>query len=84
MNPDVCKHSSLSGPLADWQNERIQVDSSTLIWPGRNTRQIDRFTPKFSRNQGKEDMYKSSVLPVMGVINDNFMYIPGNIFFYCP
>ena len=34
-------------------------------------------------NQGKEGVHKSSASPVMGGINDNFMYIPGNIFFYC-
>jgi hypothetical protein len=43
----------LAGPIAGWQRERIQVDSSTLLLPGRNTRRTDKFTPKFSRNQGK-------------------------------
>jgi hypothetical protein len=28
-------------------------------------------------------MHKSSSSPVMGGLNDNFMYILGNIFFYC-
>src|ERR1700724_4760009 len=39
--------------MAGSQNEGIQVDWSTLILPGRNTRRTDKFTPKFSRNQGK-------------------------------
>jgi hypothetical protein len=50
---------------------------------GSNARRIEKFTPKFSRMRGKEDMHKSSASPVMGVINDNLRITSGNIFFIC-
>jgi hypothetical protein len=44
---------------------------------------IPTIYPQILQESGKEDMHKSSASPVLGGLNVNFMYIPGNIFFYC-